>query len=79
MYAAKYVFSKSFFVAWVVVSIIWVWGTMIVVGFFPIIDGWKQINLVIRGAPRNQENSPVSASVDEDEGKVDSDAAEKSG
>ncbi|KAL2163119.1 hypothetical protein VTH06DRAFT_6955 [Thermothelomyces fergusii] len=49
IYASKYVFSKNFFSAWVVVSIIWVWGTMFVVGFYPIIDGRKQILQVWRG------------------------------
>ncbi|KAG8167700.1 hypothetical protein KVR01_003389 [Diaporthe batatas] len=49
MYAAKYIFSRQFFAAWVVISIIWVWGTMLVAGFFPIIDGRKQISLVLRG------------------------------
>lgn len=49
IYASKYVFSKSFFSAWVVVSIIWVWGTMFIVGFYPIIDGRKQILQVWRG------------------------------
>ncbi|KAF5124316.1 putative urea active transporter 1 [Metarhizium anisopliae] len=49
MYAANYVFSRSFFVAWVVVSIIWVWGTMLVAGFYPIIDGWGQLSQVYRG------------------------------
>ncbi|KHN95585.1 sodium/proline symporter [Metarhizium album ARSEF 1941] len=49
MYAANYVFSRSFFVAWIVVSIIWAWGTMLVAGFFPIIDGWGQLNQVCRG------------------------------
>lgn len=49
MYAAKYIFSRKFFEAWVVVSIIWVWGTMLIAGFFPIFDGRDQIGLVFRG------------------------------
>lgn len=49
MYAAKYVFGKSFFVAWIVIAIIWVWGTMFVAGFYPIIDGWPQLKTVYRG------------------------------
>ncbi|KAK0389970.1 hypothetical protein NLU13_3543 [Sarocladium strictum] len=43
MYASGYVFGKGFFGAWVVVSIIWVWLTMFIAGFYPIIDGRKQI------------------------------------
>ncbi|KAL6876110.1 Sodium:solute symporter family domain-containing protein [Trichoderma longibrachiatum] len=49
MYASHYVFSKGFFVAWIVVAIIWVWCTMLIAGFYPIIDGRKQILLVYRG------------------------------
>jgi urea-proton symporter len=49
MYAAKYVFGKTFFVAWIVIAIIWVWGTMFVAGFYPIIDGWPQLKTVYRG------------------------------
>ncbi|KAG8626573.1 hypothetical protein KVT40_005518 [Elsinoe batatas] len=43
MYAAKYVFSKSFFTAWLVIAIIWLWGTLFVAGFYPIIDGREQL------------------------------------
>jgi hypothetical protein len=49
MYASKYVFGKGFFVAWIVVAIIWVWGTMFIAGFYPIIDGWRQLRQVYRG------------------------------
>lgn len=48
MYASKYIFSQTFFVAWLVVAIIWVWGTMFVAGFYPIIDGRQQILDVYR-------------------------------
>ncbi|KAF2018293.1 hypothetical protein BU24DRAFT_491277 [Aaosphaeria arxii CBS 175.79] len=43
MYASKYVFGKGFFAAWLVISIIWLWGTLFIVGFYPIIDGRQQI------------------------------------
>ncbi len=49
MYASHYVFGKGFFVAWLVISIIWVWGTMFIAGFFPIIDGWGQLKQVYFG------------------------------
>ncbi|KAH7251082.1 Sodium:solute symporter family-domain-containing protein [Fusarium tricinctum] len=49
MYASKYVFGKTFFVAWIVIAIIWVWGTMFVAGFYPIIDGWPQLKKVYKG------------------------------
>lgn len=70
MYAAEYIFSHKFFVAWVVVSIIWVWGTMLVAGFFPIVDGWRQIRLVLRGLSSRQENLSASNSVEVVETKV---------
>ncbi|KAF2122068.1 Sodium:solute symporter family-domain-containing protein [Lophiotrema nucula] len=43
MYASKYIFGKGFYAAWLVIAIIWLWGTLFVVGFYPIIDGWRQI------------------------------------
>ncbi|KAF1938298.1 hypothetical protein EJ02DRAFT_457983, partial [Clathrospora elynae] len=43
MYASKYVFGQSFFAAWLVVGIIWLWGTLLIVIFYPIIDGRQQI------------------------------------
>ncbi|RHZ56161.1 sodium:solute symporter family protein [Aspergillus thermomutatus] len=42
MYGAKYVFGKTFFVAWVMVAIIWLWGTMLVAIVYPIVDGGIQ-------------------------------------
>lgn len=49
MYGSKYIFEKGFFVAWIVVAIIWVWCTMLIAGFYPIIDGRRQLLLVYRG------------------------------
>ncbi|KFY52591.1 hypothetical protein V496_08342 [Pseudogymnoascus sp. VKM F-4515 (FW-2607)] len=46
MYASKYIFSKSFFTAWVVVAVIWVWGTLLVAGFYPILDGREQLRAI---------------------------------
>jgi hypothetical protein len=60
MYASKYVFGKGFFVAWLVISMIWLWGTLFIVGFYPILDGWSQISEVGRGfwsGTKNQEGS----------------------
>lgn len=64
MYASEYIFSSKFFIVWVVVSIIWVWGTMLIAGFFPIIDGWKQILLVVRGIVGRDSKASESDSVD---------------
>ena len=62
MYASKYIFSKTFFNAWLVVAIIWVWGTMLVVGFFPLIGGRRQF-VAIWNALRHKQSSasPVNA------------------
>ncbi|KAE8155149.1 Sodium:solute symporter family-domain-containing protein [Aspergillus avenaceus] len=50
MYGSKYVFGKAFFSAWVVVAIIWLWLTMLVAIFYPIVDGGIQQTLqVYRG------------------------------
>lgn len=43
MYGSNYIFGKKFFEAWVIVSIVWVWLTMLVAGFYPLIDGRKAI------------------------------------
>lgn len=43
MYASHYIFGKAFFEAWIVVAIIWVWITMLIAGFYPLIDGWRAI------------------------------------
>lgn len=62
MYASGYVFQKGFFDAWVVISIIWVWITMLIAGFYPIIDGRKQILQVYRGLFHKGQNDGSSNS-----------------
>ncbi|KAF5527919.1 putative urea active transporter 1 [Colletotrichum aenigma] len=49
MYATKYIFSKEFFIAWVVMSLIWLWWTLLMVGIYPIWDGRRQIGTVLTG------------------------------
>jgi hypothetical protein len=49
MYASHYIFSKDFYGAWVIVAIIWLWGTLFIAGFYPLIDGRQQIIAVFRG------------------------------
>ncbi|PNS16194.1 hypothetical protein CAC42_1957 [Sphaceloma murrayae] len=63
MYAANYTFGKTFFAAWLVIAIIWLWCTMFVAGFYPIIDGWQQITFVWR-AWRGQSSEVKSSSSD---------------
>ncbi|KAJ5094411.1 hypothetical protein N7456_010272 [Penicillium angulare] len=48
MYGAKFVFSRGLFVAWVSVSLIWLWVTLLVVGIYPLWDGRRQIFVVLK-------------------------------
>ncbi|OJJ02653.1 hypothetical protein ASPVEDRAFT_53289 [Aspergillus versicolor CBS 583.65] len=52
MYAANYVFSKTFFTAWVAVSLIWLWITFVVISVYPVWDGRHQITEVMVGLLR---------------------------
>ncbi|KAG2010839.1 hypothetical protein GB937_007607 [Aspergillus fischeri] len=65
MYGAKYVFGKTFFVAWVVVAVIWLWATMLVAIVYPIIDGGvQQMTQVYQGLTKGEESTstPVESS-----------------
>ncbi|TEA14562.1 putative urea active transporter 1 [Colletotrichum sidae] len=53
MYAANYVFSKEFFTAWTVVSLMWLWWTLLMTGFYPIWDGRHQIRAVMTNLLRS--------------------------
>ncbi|KAH6611801.1 urea active transporter [Boeremia exigua] len=57
MYAAHYIFSKSFYVAWVILATIWLWGAMFVAGFAPIWSGRDQILAVLRGVGGRSEKT----------------------
>ncbi|KAI9801775.1 MAG: hypothetical protein M1825_003147 [Sarcosagium campestre] len=48
IYASKYIFSKAFFSAWLVIAIIWLWITLFIGGFYPIIDGRAQFVAIYR-------------------------------
>jgi len=39
MYGSGYIFSKKFFTGWVVVGIIWLFGSLMCVGIFPVFEG----------------------------------------
>lgn len=39
MYGAKTVMGKGLFVAWIVISLIWLWIALIIANFLPLIDG----------------------------------------
>ncbi|KAJ5779799.1 Sodium/solute symporter [Penicillium paradoxum] len=66
MYGSGYIFGKRFFIAWVVVSIIWLWLSMLVAIFYPIIDGGiEQMRDVYRGLRRPQIITEAAQSNDE--------------
>lgn len=49
MYGSSYVFSKPFFTGWVVVGIIWLFGSSIAVGLYPLWEGRQSMARVFRG------------------------------
>lgn len=48
MYGSSYVFSKKFFTGWVVVGIIWIFGTAFGVVVFPLYEGRDRIVRTVR-------------------------------
>ncbi|PTB46065.1 hypothetical protein M441DRAFT_126882 [Trichoderma asperellum CBS 433.97] len=48
MYGAEYIFSKTFFRSWIVVSLIWLWTSLLILGLYPLWDGRKQILIVLK-------------------------------
>ncbi|KAF2704123.1 urea active transporter [Pleomassaria siparia CBS 279.74] len=60
MYASKYVFGKGFFAAWLVIAIIWLWGTLFMVGFYPIVDGRYQLLTVWRAIREGRHRKPMT-------------------
>ncbi|KAI1843265.1 hypothetical protein JX265_012162 [Neoarthrinium moseri] len=64
MYGSGYIFGQGFFEAWIILSIVWVWGTMFVAGFFPIIDGWKQLKAVYKGLRSSEKPEATSSGTD---------------
>ncbi|KAL4780388.1 Sodium:solute symporter family-domain-containing protein [Aspergillus varians] len=69
MYGAKTVMSKGLFVAWVVVGLIWLFITLLVANFYPLVDGGvQQIWQVITAASKSlsagqRDNADESAEV----------------
>lgn len=49
MYGSGYVFSRKFFTGWVVVGIIWLWGSAMAVGVYPLWEGRHSIVRVVKG------------------------------
>ncbi|KAL4872519.1 hypothetical protein BDV12DRAFT_210481 [Aspergillus spectabilis] len=67
MFGARMTFSKSLFIAWVVISLIWLWFTLIVAIFYPLVDGgveqiWAVLNRVTKGGKQGGgEGNPSAA------------------
>jgi len=54
--------ETQFFTAWVVVAIIWLWLTMLMVIFYPLIDGGiEQIGLVFRRSIQKPDGKRAAA------------------
>lgn len=49
MYGSGYVFSKPFFTGWVVVGIVWLFGSSFAVGIFPLWEGRESMVRVTKG------------------------------
>ncbi|PYI11035.1 hypothetical protein BO78DRAFT_448624 [Aspergillus sclerotiicarbonarius CBS 121057] len=71
MYGSKYVFGKGFFSAWVAVGIIWLWITMLVAIFYPILDGGVQQKVQVWRALRGSASSALSSTDGSGDVKVD--------
>ncbi|KAJ5408810.1 hypothetical protein N7509_002693 [Penicillium cosmopolitanum] len=48
MYAARFIFSRGLFIAWVAMAIVWLWLTLLTVGLYPLWDGRKRILLIFQ-------------------------------
>lgn len=49
LFGTGYVYSKSFFTGWIVVSFIWVWCSMCICVVYPVIESWKALVEVRKG------------------------------
>ena len=49
MYAAKYEFSRPFFIGWVVVAIIWAFAALVIFTFLPLWEGRRLIARIVLG------------------------------
>ncbi|KAH8660487.1 SSS family solute:Na+ symporter [Xylariales sp. PMI_506] len=56
MYGARNIMSKGLFTAWIAIGLIWLFFTLLVANFFPLVDGgFKQIWRVVRSIHRSQD------------------------
>ncbi|KAL1311440.1 hypothetical protein AAFC00_001600 [Neodothiora populina] len=70
MYASKYIFSSTFFTAWIVIAIIWLWVTMFIAGFYPLIDGREQLLYIWRAWRHGRPTVETAGTSDEEEGST---------
>ncbi|KAI5926698.1 Sodium:solute symporter family-domain-containing protein [Camillea tinctor] len=71
MYGSGYVFSKPFFTGWVVVGIIWLFGSSFIVGIYPLWEGRHSMLRVARGilgkGPKSQPLETVGKIVEKED------------
>ncbi|SPO31781.1 probable DUR3 - Urea permease [Ustilago trichophora] len=60
MYAAKYEFSKPFFVGWVTVAIIWAFAALLIFTLLPLWEGRKLIGRIFIGVVRRKKDQNKS-------------------
>lgn len=53
LYGSGYVFSKRFFTGWVVVGILWLFGSAFCVGLYPLLEGRRSMAHTFRGIVRD--------------------------
>lgn len=53
LFGTEYIFSKSFFTGWVVVSFIWVWCSMIICVIYPIVESRGALRQIVMGVSRD--------------------------
>lgn len=54
--------APQFYVAWLVVAIIWLWATLLIAGIYPIIDGGiDQIKAVYKGLKAGRASSKTTS------------------
>jgi ABC-type phosphate/phosphonate transport system permease subunit len=62
MYGARNIMSRELFIAWVVISLIWLFVTLIIANFFPLADGgfaqiWEVIKYLRDGSEKSKDIS----------------------
>ena len=53
LFGSRYIYSKSFFTGWVVVSFIWVWTSMTICVIYPVVESTGALKEVSRGLWRD--------------------------